>query len=106
MLAACPSVAVSMVRAATAAYPDSLASSGADLVVRVDVTVRADGSVKSVRVTHSSGQTDADKAALAAARSSRYHPASANCTPVEGHYAYSTTFVAPVTRSSELPPAT
>jgi TonB family protein len=93
-----------MVKAAPIAYPNSATLSD-DLVVRIAVTVAPDGSVKSVRVTHTSGQTDADKAALAAARASRYRPAGRDCTPVEGHYAFTATFAAPVTRSSGLPPA-
>jgi TonB family protein len=100
---ACPVSMVQMVKAAPVAYPNS-ANLSDDLVVQIDVTVNADGSVKSVRVTHTSGQTDADKAALAAARGSRYRPASRDCTPVEGHYAFTTTFVAPVTKSGGLPP--
>jgi TonB family protein len=103
-LSACQPAAVQMVRAATAAYPASANVTNADLVVRVDVTVEADGTVKAVRVVRSSGRTDADDAALAAARASRYRPATSNCTPVEGHYAFTTTFVAPVTKSSEFPP--
>jgi TonB family protein len=102
--AACPVSAVQMVKAAPVAYPNSATLSD-DLVVLIDVTVGADGKVKSVRVTHTSGQTDADKAALAAARASQYRPAARNCTPIAGHYAFTTTFVAPVTPSSGLPPA-
>jgi TonB family protein len=94
---------VQMVKAAPIAYPNSATLSD-DLVVRIDVTVAADGSVKSVRVTRTSGQTDADKAALAAARASQYRPARRDCTHVEGHYAFTATFVAPVTGSSGLPP--
>jgi TonB family protein len=75
-----------------------------DLVVRVDVTVNADGTVRSVRVVRSSGKTDADEAAAAAARHSRYRPASRNCTPVSGHYAFVATFVAPVMKANDLPP--
>jgi TonB family protein len=92
-----------MVKAAPASYPNSATLSG-DLVVRIDVTVNADGTVKAVRVTKTSGQTDADKAALAAARGSQYRPASRNCAAVEGHYAFTATFVAPVTPSNGLPP--
>jgi TonB family protein len=102
--AACPAAVVQMVKAAPIAYPNSATLSD-DLVVHIDVTIAADGSVKSVRVTRTSGQTDADKAALAAARASQYRPAARDCTPVEGHYAFTATFVAPVTPSSGLPPA-
>lgn len=101
--ATCPATAVQMVKGAAAAYPNSAVLSD-DLVVLIDVTVAADGSVKSVRVTRTSGQTDADKAALSAARASRYRAATKACAPVEGHYAYTATFVAPVTKSSGLPP--
>jgi TonB family protein len=101
--AACPASTVQMVKAAPIAYPKSATLSD-DLVVLIDVTVAPDGSVKSVRVTRTSGQTDADKAALAAARASQFRPAARDCTPVEGHYAFTATFVAPVTRSSGLPP--
>ena len=100
---ACPTQTVQMLKAAPAAYPNSATLSD-DLVVRIDVSVNADGSVKAVRVTRSSGQFDADKAALAAARASRYRPASTNCTAVAGHYAYTATFVAPVTKANGLPP--
>jgi TonB family protein len=92
-----------MVKGAPVAYPNSAVLSD-DLVVLVDVTVAADGTVKAVRVTRSSGQTDADKAALAAARASRYRPATAGCSAVDGHYAFTATFVAPVTKQSGLPP--
>ncbi len=92
-----------MVKAAPIAYPNSATLSD-DLVVQVDVTVAADGSVKSVRIARSSGHTDADKSALAAARASQYRPAARDCTPLEGHYAFKATFVAPVTKSSGLPP--
>jgi hypothetical protein len=88
--AACPAAVVQMVKAAPIAYPNSATLSD-DLVVHVDVTV--------------AGQTDADKAALAAARASQYRPAARDCAPVEGHYAFTATFVAPVTPSSGLPPA-
>jgi TonB family protein len=101
--AACPTASVQMIKAAPAAYPNS-ANLSDDLIVRIDVTVNADGSVEAVRVTHTSGQTDADKAALAAARGSQYRPASRNCAPVAGHYAFTATFVAPVTTSNGLPP--
>jgi TonB family protein len=93
-----------MVKAGTAAYPNTLSLAHGDLVVHVDVTVLADGSVKSVRVTRSSGAADADAAALAEARSGRYRPATRNCAPVPGHFAFTATFVAPVTRSNDLPP--
>jgi TonB family protein len=102
MSAACPASMVQMVKAAPIAYPNAATLSG-DLVVQIDVTVAPDGSVKSVRVTRTSGQTDADKAALAAARASQFRPAARDCTPVEGHYAFTATFVAPV-QSSGLPP--
>ena len=92
-----------MVKAAPAAYPNSATLSD-DLVVQVDVSVNPDGTVKSVRVTRSSGQTDADKAALAAARHSRYRAASRNCVAVAGQYTFTATFVAPVTKANGLPP--
>jgi TonB family protein len=101
---ACPPAAVQLRHAAAAAYPASANQAGSDLIVRIDVTVEGDGSVKSVRVVHSSGKADADASAMAAARASRYAPASAGCAPVEGHYAFTTTFAAPVTKSSEFPP--
>jgi TonB family protein len=100
---ACAASAVQMVKAAPVAYPNS-ANLSDDLVVRIDVTVGADGSVKGVRVTRTSGQTDADKAALAAARGSQYRPAGRNCTSVEGHYTFTATFVAPVNKANGLPP--
>jgi TonB family protein len=100
----CPATDVQLIKGATAAYPASANATNADLVVHVDVTVGPDGSVQSARITHGSGQPDADKAALAAARASRYAPASRACAPVTGHYAYTATFVAPVTKSSEFPP--
>lgn len=92
-----------MVKAAAAAYPASANLAAGDLVVHVDVTVLADGSVGFVRVTRTSGQTDADKAALAAARASRYRPATRNCAPVAGHYAFTAIFSPPVTKAN-LPP--
>ena len=101
---ACPPAEVRMIKAATAAYPASANLTDGDLVVRVDVSVRADGTVSGVRVTRSSGKADADASALAAAKASRYRAAARNCAPVAGHYAYTATFVAPVEKSSELPP--
>jgi TonB family protein len=94
-----------MVREQTAAYPASAAQSATDLVIRIEVTVEPDGTVKRVHLVRSSGKEDADEAALAAAKTSRYSPASVNCAPVEGQYALTITFTAPVTKSSEFPPA-
>jgi TonB family protein len=94
-----------MTKAAPVVYPASANLLANDMVVRIDVTVGKDGSVQGVVVVRSSGHQDADDAALAAARASRYQPATKLCAATAGHYAFTTTFVAPVTRSSGLPPA-
>jgi TonB family protein len=95
---------VQLVKAAPSAYPASANLTTTDLVVHVDVTVEPDGTVKSVRITRSSGTTDADKAALDAARAGTYRPATHLCAKVEGHFDSITTFVAPVMKSG-LPPS-
>lgn len=54
----------------------------------IEVAVKADGSVKWVRVYRSSGDPATDAIGLRMARRSRYEPASRNCRYVSGVYFY------------------
>jgi TonB family protein len=54
------------------------------LATEMQVTVAADGSVKSVAITKSSGYLDFDQAAIRAAKHSTYSPAFVNCHPQGG----------------------
>jgi TonB family protein len=103
---ACPASAVQMVAAGPVTYPSAASLANGDLVVQVDVTVAPDGTVRAVRILHSSGASDADAAAIASAKASRYTPASQGCAAVEGHYTYRATFAAPVKNAPALPPPT
>ena len=65
------------------AYPERARRAGAEGVVGVRIALAADGSVRAVELTQSSGSRLLDEAALAAARASTFAPASRNRTPVE-----------------------
>jgi len=64
--------------------PDSL--SGRSVVADVRVTIDAAGHVVAAAIQHSSRNSDADAAALVAARASAYRPARRNCETVSGDY--------------------
>ena len=64
-------------------YPERARRTGVEGVVGVRIALAADGSVRQVELTQSSGSRLLDEAALAAARASTFAPASRNRTPVE-----------------------
>ena len=64
------------------AYPERARRAGAEGVVGVRITLAADGSVRQVELTQSSGSRLLDEAALEAARASSFAPASRNRSPV------------------------
>ncbi len=65
------------------AYPERARRAGVEGVVGVRIALAPDGSVRQVELTQSSGSRLLDEAALAAARTSTFAPASRNRTPVE-----------------------
>lgn len=65
------------------AYPERARRAGAEGVVGVRIVLAADGAVRAVELTQSSGSRLLDEAALAAARASTFAPASRNHAPVE-----------------------
>ena len=65
------------------AYPERARRAGAEGVVGVRIALAADGSVRQVELTRSSGSRLLDEAALAAARASTFSPASRDRSPVE-----------------------
>jgi protein TonB len=65
------------------AYPERARRAGAEGVVGVRIVLAANGSVRQVELTQSSGSRLLDEAALAAARASTFSPASRNRSPVE-----------------------
>jgi protein TonB len=65
------------------AYPERARRAGAQGVVGVRIALAADGSVREVELTQSSGSRLLDDAALAAARASTFAPASRNRAPVD-----------------------
>ena len=64
-------------------YPERARRAGVEGVVGVRIALAADGSVRQVELTQSSGSRLLDEAALTAARASTFAPASRNRTPVE-----------------------
>jgi TonB family protein len=64
-------------------YPERARRAGVEGVVGVRIALAADGSVRQVELTQSSGSRLLDDAALTAARASTFAPASRNQTPVE-----------------------
>ena len=64
-------------------YPERARRAGVEGVVGVRIVLAADGSVRQVELTQSSGSRLLDDAALTAARASTFAPASRNRTPVE-----------------------
>ena len=65
------------------AYPERARRAGVAGVVGVRILLAADGSVRQVELTASSGSRLLDEAALAAARASTFAPATRNHAPVE-----------------------
>lgn len=63
------------------AYPESARAAGAEGVVRLRVEVLEDGAVGEVEIVGSSGSTVLDDAAVAAVRSWRFEPATADGAP-------------------------
>ncbi len=64
-------------------YPERARRAGAEGVVGVRLVLAADGGIRSVELTQSSGSRLLDEAALAAARASTFAPASRNGAAVE-----------------------
>ena len=64
------------------AYPERARRAGVEGVVGVRIALAADGAVRQVELTQSSGSRHLDEAALAAARASTFSPASRNQSPV------------------------
>ncbi len=64
-------------------YPERARRAGAEGVVGVRLVLTADGAIRSVELTQSSGSRLLDEAALAAARASTFAPASRNGAAVE-----------------------
>jgi TonB family protein len=64
------------------AYPERARRAGVEGVVGVRIALAADGSVRQVELTQSSGSRLLDEAALTAARASTFAPASRNRMPV------------------------
>ncbi len=65
------------------AYPERARRAGVAGVVGVRIALAADGTVRAVELTASSGSRLLDEAALAAARASTFEPATRNQAPVE-----------------------
>lgn len=98
-------------------YVDATATYAAQAIVpsgiRVDrttfvdltVVIGPDGSLQSVRVTRSSGNSALDAAAMDAARRSRFSPKILNCAAVTGQYLFRVSF-APGTGKQGSAPAT
>ena len=64
------------------AYPERARRAGVAGVVGVRIALAADGTVRAVELTASSGSRLLDEAALAAARASTFEPATRNHAPV------------------------
>ena len=65
------------------AYPERARRAGAEGVVGIRIVLAANGSVRQVELTQSSGSRLLDEAALTAARASSFAPASRNRAPVD-----------------------
>jgi len=65
------------------AYPERARRAGAEGIVGVRIALAADGSVRQVELTRTSGSRLLDEAALAAARASTFTPATRNRSAVE-----------------------
>jgi TonB family protein len=70
--------------------PDSVPQNGATAKIRVDLD--ASGSVRGVSVYESTGSMELDRAALSAARESRYAPEGIECKKVAGSYLFTVDF--------------
>ena len=75
-------VAPSFLHRQEPAYPERARRAGAEGVVGVRIALAADGAVRAVELTRSSGSRFLDEAALAAASASTFTPASRNRSPV------------------------
>ncbi|HXW75876.1 MAG TPA: energy transducer TonB [Candidatus Eremiobacteraceae bacterium] len=73
-------------------YPDLARDQNVQGDVTVRISVGADGSVLAAEVVTSSGSAALDRAALAAARASRFKPPTANGVPVQRDYLIVYTF--------------
>ena len=79
-----PHVDVRVVKAVEPAMSDTARRQGAVGTVQVRVTLDVDGSVLGASIYKSSGNSELEKAALAAARASTYSPEMQDCHPVGG----------------------
>jgi protein TonB len=70
--------------------PDTVAQTSATAKIRVDLD--GDGNVRSVSVYESTGSMELDRAAMAAARQSRYVPEQIDCKNVPGSYLFTVDF--------------
>jgi TonB family protein len=70
--------------------PDSVPANGTTAKIRVDLDV--EGNVRGVSVYESTGSMELDRAALQAARDSRYAPEEVNCKNVSGSYLFTVDF--------------
>lgn len=83
-------------------YPDTARALGR-FTVLVQVGVSSTGQATSESIYKSSGNADADKAALQAARLSSYQPKVANCLGVTSDYVFHADFVPPAAASCATP---
>jgi TonB family protein len=70
--------------------PDTVAQTTATAKIRVDLD--GDGNVRNVSVYESTGSMELDRAALSAARQSRYAPEQIDCKNVPGSYLFTVDF--------------
>jgi TonB family protein len=73
-------------------FPASARSVTSTISTLIEVDVAPNGALKSARVYKSSGNRDADLAALKAARASMYSPKVVNCHPIEARYLFRADF--------------
>lgn len=85
-----PDVAAHTIAVRSPVTPDDAAQSGATAKIRVDLD--ATGSVVGVSVYESAGSMQLDRAAMDAARSSRYAPEERECKNVPGSYLFTVDF--------------
>jgi TonB family protein len=86
------------VRVVTAATPPPTAYEGEvtqPITVVVDVAVDVDGTVAGLRIYKSSGNAKLDKAAMAAAHSSKFSPQVIDCNPTRATYLFRVNFAPP-----------
>jgi protein TonB len=85
-----PDVAARTIAVRSPVTPDDAAQSGATAKIRVDLD--ATGSVVGVSVYESAGSMQLDRAAIDAARNSRYAPEERECKNVPGSYLFTVDF--------------